>query len=162
MPRLTNTRTTLLAKASLLLYCPLVIKLPYGYIISLAVNTIISIPGITAGQITSAVKIATSSERPLRYTKRTAAGVFGWPRRSFLAMQVILKDRWRLLRVPSTLIQILQRLQNTTLLRITLLILATRINYQRLKRQPQKPTLLGQLKRPILLYSVSFLLKSYI
>jgi len=32
------------------------------------------------------VKIATGSERLLRYTKRTAAGVFGWPKRSFLAI----------------------------------------------------------------------------
>jgi hypothetical protein len=48
MPRLTGTRTTLLAKASLLLYCPLVIKLPYSYTISLAINTIVSILGITA------------------------------------------------------------------------------------------------------------------
>jgi len=47
MPRLTNTRTTLLVKASLLLYCPLVIKLAYDYTMSLAVNTIVSIPGIT-------------------------------------------------------------------------------------------------------------------
>ena len=161
MPRLTNTRTTLLAKASLLLYCPLAIKLAYGYTMSLAINTIVSIPGITASQITSAVRTVTSSKRPLRYTKRTAASVLGWPRRSSLVIQVILKDRWRVLRVLSTLIQILQRLQNTTLLRIPLLILATRINYQRLKRQPQKPTLLGQLERPILLYSVSFLPKSY-
>jgi hypothetical protein len=47
MPRLTGIKTTLLVKASLLLYYPLVIKLPYGYTISLAVNTIVSIPGIT-------------------------------------------------------------------------------------------------------------------
>jgi len=47
MPRLTGTRTTLLAKASLLLYYPLVIKLPYSYTVFLAVNTIVSIPGIT-------------------------------------------------------------------------------------------------------------------
>ena len=161
-PRLTGTRTTLLVKASLLLYYPLVIKLAYSYTISLAVNTIVSIPGITVSQITSVVRIVTGSERLLRYTKRTAASVFGWPRRSFLAIQVILKDRWRLLYMLSTLIQILQRLQNTTSLRIPLLILATRIDYQRLKRQPQKPTLLGQRKRPILLYSVSFLPKSYI
>jgi hypothetical protein len=47
MPRLTGTRTTLLAKASLLLYYPLVIKLPYSHTISLATNTIVSIPRIT-------------------------------------------------------------------------------------------------------------------
>ena len=162
MPRLTNTRTTLLVKASLLLYCPLATKLAYGHTVSLAVNTIVSTPGITASWTTSAVRTATGSERPLRYTKRTAAGVLGWPGRSSLVIQVMLKDRWRVLRVPSTLTQILQRLQITTLSRIPLYILATRINYQRLKRQPQKPTLLGQLRRPILLYSVSFLPKSYI
>ena len=162
MPRLTGTRTTLLAKASLLLYCPLAIKLPYGHTVPLAANTIVYTPGITASQTTSVVRIATGSKRPLRYTKRTAAGVFGWPRRSFLAIQVILKDGWRLLGMLSTLIQILQRLQNTTLSRIPLLILAIRIDYQRLKRQPQQPTLLGQLKRLILLYSVSFLPRSYI
>ena len=162
MPRLINTRTTPLVKASLLLYCPLAIKLPYGHTIPLAVNTIVSIPRITVSQTTSVVKIATSSKRLLRYTKRTAAGIFRQPRRSFLAIQVILKARQQLLYILSTLIQILQRLQNTTLSRIPLLILATRIDYQRLKRQPQKPTLLGQLRRPILLYSVSFLPKSYI
>ena len=162
MPRLIDIRTMPLAKASLLLYCPLAIKLPYGYTISLAANTIVCTPGITASQMTSVVRIATSSKRPLRYTKRTVAGVFGWPGRSFLAIQVILKDRQRLLYILSTLIWILQRLQNMTLLRIPLLILATRINYQRPKRQPQKPTLLGQLKRPILLHSVSFLPESYI
>ena len=75
MPRLTDTRTTLLVKASLLLYYPLVIKLAYGYTISLAVNTIVSIPGITASWTTSAVRTVTGSERPLRYTKRTAAGI---------------------------------------------------------------------------------------
>jgi hypothetical protein len=48
MPHLTDTRTTLLAKASLLLYYPLIIKLAYGHTISLAVNTIVSTPGITA------------------------------------------------------------------------------------------------------------------
>jgi hypothetical protein len=74
MPRLTNTRTTLLVKASLLLYCPLVIKLAYGYTISLVINTIVSIPRITASWITS-VRTVTSSKRPLRYTKRTAASV---------------------------------------------------------------------------------------
>ena len=162
MPHLINTRTTPLVKAFLLLYYPQVMKPLYSRAVSLAVNTIVSIPGITAGQTTSVVRIATSSKRPLRYTKRTAAGIFGWPRRSFLAIQVILKARQQLLRVLSTLIQILQRLQNTTSSQIPLLILATRINYQRLKRQPQKPTLLGQLKRPILLYSVSFLPGSYI
>ena len=162
MPRLINTRTISLAKASLLLYYPQAIKPLYSYTIFLAINTIVSTPGITVSQITSVVRIATGSERLLRYTKRTAAGVLGWPRRSSLVIQVMLKDRWRVLRVLSTLIQILQRLQNTTLSRIPLLILATRINYQRLKRQPQKPTLLGQLKRPILLYSVSFLPGSYI
>jgi len=46
-PRLINTRTTPLAKASLLLYCPQVIKPLYGRTVSLAVNTIVSIPGIT-------------------------------------------------------------------------------------------------------------------
>ena len=162
MPRLINTRTTPLVKASLLLYCLQAIKPLYGRTVFLAVNTIVSIPGITVGQTTSAVRIVTSSERLLRYTKRTTASVFRWPRRSFLAIQVILKARQQLLYVLSTLIQILQRLQNTTLSRIPLLILATRINYQRLKRQLQKPTLLGQLRRPILLYSVSFLPRSYI
>ena len=77
MPRLTNTRTTLLVKASLLLYCPLVIKLAYSYTISLAVNTIVSIPRITASWTTSVVRIVTGSERPLRYTKRTMASVLG-------------------------------------------------------------------------------------
>jgi len=32
------------------------------------------------------VKIATGSKRLLRYTKKTAAGVFRWPKRSFLAI----------------------------------------------------------------------------
>ena len=75
MPRLTNTRTTLLVKASLLLYYPLVIKLAYGYTISLAINTIVSIPGITISWTTSAVRTVTSSKRLLRYTKRTAASI---------------------------------------------------------------------------------------
>jgi hypothetical protein len=48
MLRLTSIKTTLLAKASLLLYCPLAMKLPYSYTVSLAVNTIVSTPGITA------------------------------------------------------------------------------------------------------------------
>ena len=48
MLRLTGTRTTLLAKASLLLYYPLATKLPYGHTVSLAVNTIVCTPGITA------------------------------------------------------------------------------------------------------------------
>ena len=86
MPRLTNTRTTLLVKAFLLLYCLLAIKLAYGYTISLAINTIVSIPGITASWITSAVRTATSSERPLRYTKRTAASILGWPGGSSLVI----------------------------------------------------------------------------
>ena len=86
MPRLTDTRTMLLVKASLLLYCLLVTKLAYGYTVSLAVNTIVSTPGITASWMTSVVRTATGSERPLRYTKRTAAGIFRWPRRSFLAI----------------------------------------------------------------------------
>ena len=161
IPHLINIRTIPLVKASLLLHCPQAIKPLYSRTISLAVNTIVSIPRITISQTTSVVKIVTGSKRPLRYTKRTVAGVFRWHKRSFLAIQVILKDGQQLLYMPSTLIQILQRLQNTTLSRIPLLIWATRINYQRLKRQLQKPTLLGQLKRPILLYSISFLPRSY-
>jgi hypothetical protein len=86
IPRLTNTRTTLLVKASLLLYCPLVIKLAYSHTISLAINTIVSIPGITASWITSAVRIVTGSGRLLRYTKRTAASILRWPGRSSLAI----------------------------------------------------------------------------
>ena len=162
MPRLIDTRTTPLVKASLLLYYPQVIKPLYGRTVLLAVNTIVSILGITAGQTTSAVRIVTSSERPLRYTKRTTAGVFRQPKRSFLAIQIILKSKQQLLRMLSTLVQILQRLQNTTLSRILLLILATRIDYQRLKRQLRKPTFLEQLKRSILLHSISFLPGSYI
>ena len=46
MPRLTGTRTILLVKASLLLYCLLAMKLPYSHTVSLAINTIVSIPGI--------------------------------------------------------------------------------------------------------------------
>ena len=161
-PHLINIRTTPLVKAFLLLYCPQVIKPLYNCTISLAINTIVSIFRTTASQTTSTVRIATGSKRPLRYTKRTAASIFGQPRRSFLAIQVILKDRQQLLRVLSTPTQILQRLQIITLSQIPLLILVTRINYQRLKRQLQKPMLLGQLKRPILLYSISFLPGSYI
>ena len=86
MPRLTNTRTTLLAKASLLLYYPLVTKLAYSYTISLAVNTIVSTPRITASWITSVVRIVTGSKRLLRYTKRTTAGILRWPGRSSLVI----------------------------------------------------------------------------
>ena len=161
MPCLTDIRTMLLAKAFLLLYCPLTTKLAYSHTVSLAVNTIISTPRITTSWMTSTVKTVTSNERPLRHTKRTVTSVLGWPKRSSLVIQVMSKDGWQVLYMSSTLIQILQRLQNTTLLQIPLLILATRIDYQRPKRQLQKPMLLRQLKRPILLHSVNFLPKSY-
>ena len=104
MPYLTSTRTILLVKASLLLYYPLVTKLLYSHTVSLAVNTIVNTPGITTSWMISAVKTATDSKRLLTYTKRTAAGVFGWPRRSSLAIKVILKDGWRLLYMLNTVI----------------------------------------------------------
>ena len=50
------------------------------------------------------VKIVTNSERLLKYIKRTMASVFRWLRRSFLAIEVILKDEWRLLYILSTVI----------------------------------------------------------
>ena len=42
MPHLTGTRTTLLVKASLLLYCSLVTKLPYSHVTDL-INRIVQV-----------------------------------------------------------------------------------------------------------------------
>ena len=48
MPHSINTKTTPLAKVSLLLYYPQAMKLLYGRTVFLAANTIVSTPRITA------------------------------------------------------------------------------------------------------------------